>query len=122
MSAPFSVRITQVRNISTEKVGFGKGLLVYSVTAVTSQAIYSTYCVGASPESGKSYSALDAYVDDSLSVLRLWPVAKANLNLPPSQSTKGRAYRVMIFKDVRNDPRMPPDLSCDIKTETAILP
>jgi hypothetical protein len=39
--------------------------------------------------------------------------------MPAGVSTKGRVYRMMVFRDVRDDPKMPPDIACDIKTENA---
>jgi hypothetical protein len=120
---PFSVQVTQVRNLtSSERVGFSKAKTLYHVSVSAIKADFDVYCVEAAPVAGKIYTAHIDYLDGALSFLRLWPEERKNLNLPPGRSTKGRAYRMMIFRDATSDPRRPPDLPCDIKTETARVP
>jgi hypothetical protein len=120
---PFSAQVTQVRNLtSSERVGFSKAKTLYHVSVSGPKATYDVYCVEAAPVAGTTYTAHIDYLDGSLSFLRLWPEEKKTLNLPPGRSTKGRAYRMMIFRDFTSDPRRPPDLACDIKTETARVP
>jgi hypothetical protein len=117
---PFPVLVTQVRNLtSSERVGFSKAKTLHHVSVSAMTADSSVYCVDATPYAGKKYTAHVDYLDGAMSFLRLWPEEKKNLNLPPGRSTKGRAYRMLVFQDVTNDPRRPPDLACDIKTETA---
>ncbi len=116
---PFSARATQVRPVSTEeRVGFSKTLTVYHVSVSGPDADYSVYCVKKASQAGRTYTVSIDYLDGSLSWLHLWPEEKKNLNLPPGQSTRGRAYRMMVFQNVTDDPRMKPDLACDIKSET----
>lgn len=117
---PFSALVTQVRNLTpSERVGFSKAKTLYHVSVSGTKANFEVYCVDAAPSTGQTYMAHIDYLDGAMSFLRLWPEEKRNLNLPPGRSTRGRAYRMMIFRDVTSDPRRPPDLSCDIKTETA---
>src|SRR5271165_2279447 len=89
-SGPFALRITEVRSLPTKGTGIGKGLLAYGVNATGPQATYLVYCVGDAPQAGRVYNAFDDYVGASLSLLRLWPVEKAGLNLPPGTKKKGR--------------------------------
>ena len=120
---PFSALVTQVRNLtSSERVGFSKAKTLYHVSVSAPKANYDVYCVDAAPLAGNTYTVEIDYLDGSFSFLRLWPEEKKNLNLPPGRSTKGRAYRMMVFQNVRTDPRRKPDIACDIKTETARVP
>lgn len=116
---PFLAEVTEVRSFAREKVGFGKTPPMYQVSVAGPKANYSIYCINAAPVTAGTYSVHIDYMDGSLSFLKLWPEAKKNLGLPKGESTRGMAYRMMVFHNFRDDPRMPPDIACDIKTETA---
>jgi hypothetical protein len=121
MGDPFTAQVVEVRSLSrAERVGFGRKLKLYYVSASGPQTTYSVYCVNAAPDVGKTYTAEIDYVDGSLSWLHLWPEERKNLHLPASLSTHGMAYKVLIFRDIASSSKS--DLACDVKGETARLP
>jgi hypothetical protein len=134
--ARFDLHITNVRSIAPEKrAGFSKTWEVYSVTAHGNvfdlsapvpagqpiperQMSYVLYCTHSAPETGRVYTAREAYISSGYSALHLWPVEKNNLDLPAdTKNKKGRLYKVIIIENVAPNPK--PDLACDIYSEQA---
>ena len=114
----FNLQIESVQSIAPEKrLGFSRSLEAYSVTASGPEMSYVLYCTKGAPQTGRVYTAADAYVVSDLSFLHLWPVERSTLDLPPGASKRGRLYRVIIIQDVATGKR--PDLACDIHSERA---
>jgi hypothetical protein len=117
---PFDLHVTTVRSLDHDsRVGFSKAWELYAVTGYGPKNTYVLYCTKAAPKAGQVYSALDDYVDANHSWLHLWPVEKNTLELPPGHKKKGRLYAVIIIQNVLPEPQ-PPDLACDINSETAL--
>ncbi|MBV9779686.1 MAG: hypothetical protein JOY62_06900 [Acidobacteriaceae bacterium] len=89
----FDLKISEVRALprARERVGFSRVPTTYAVTASGSDSIYTLYCFGRAPEAGRTYPALDVYVSDDWSPLRLWPIEKRDLRLPEGVKKKGGA-------------------------------
>ena len=121
IGADTNVKIDSVRSIidGDKRVGFSKLPALYHVIAITDAATYDVYCHEVAPTAGKTYKAAIDYVDGALSFLKLWPEEKKNLHMPAGVITYGLVFRMLVFSEVRDDPKMPPDIACDIKTENA---
>lgn len=91
VGGPFKLKIYEVRSLPVKKVGFSESSPLYRVDAGGFHRTFVLYCLGTSPQTGATYTALDEYVGPWLSALHLWPVDRRSINLPARLQEEGKA-------------------------------